>query len=130
MLVHWSATPGHCRRYTSMTGCSTRERRNEQPDGAVAGSHDQSPLQNLAHADDRLAVRHAGRTSDPGKEKPHRVPGGVAAGRGGRTRTEHHRAPNPRSASTAYEDAGGVRLYAVAECERGEDTRPGRRRLH
>src|SRR6266851_9800818 len=97
-----------------MTGCSTRERRDEQPDGAVAGSHDQSPLQDPAHADDRLAVRHARRTSHPGKEEPHWVPGGVAAGRGGRTGTEHHRTPNPGSASAAYEDAGGIRLHTIA----------------
>jgi len=38
---------------------------------------------------------YAGRTSHPGKEEPHRVSGGVAAGRGGRTRTEHYRTPNP-----------------------------------
>ena len=51
-------------------------------------------------------------------------------GRDRRAGTKHHRAANPRSSSAASENAGGVRLHAIAECDGGEDARPGRGRLH
>ena len=98
--------------------------------GAVAGSHHQAALQGAAHADDRLAVRHAGRAGDPREEEPHRLSGSAAAGRDRRAGAEHDRAAHPGSPSAASEDAGRVRFHAVAECHRGEDARPGRGRLH
>ena len=114
----------------STTSCSPQEVRNEQPDGAVAGSHHQSAVQDAADADDRLAVRHAGRAGDSREEEPHRLSRSTAAGRDRRAGTQHDRAAHPRSSSAAGENAGGVRLHAVAECDGGEDARPGRGRLH
>src|ERR1035441_94735 len=47
-----------------------------------------------------------------------------------RDRPQHDSTPHPGRTSSTHENAGGVRLHAVAECDGGEDARPGRRRLY
>ena len=86
--------------------------------GAVAGGHDQSALQNAAHADDGIAVRHAGRAGDAGEEDTYRLSGSSVDGRDRRAGTKHDRPAHPGSSSAASENAGRVRLHAVAEWSR------------
>jgi IstB-like ATP binding protein len=51
MSVRWSDTHDPCRSCLSTISSSPGEADNEQPDGAVAGGHDQSAVQNSADAD-------------------------------------------------------------------------------
>ena len=59
MLFAGDAMPDRFRRSTSTTNCSRLEGFDEQPDGAATGGHDQSPVQVITHADDRLTVWQA-----------------------------------------------------------------------
>ena len=105
------------------------EVRDEQPDGAIAGSHDQSAVQDLRMP--MMAAQFGTLAEQAIREKKSHI-GYLEAlllAEIGRAGTEHHRAPHPGSASAAGEDAGRVRLHAVAECDRGEDAGAGRGRL-
>src|SRR4029077_20623318 len=119
-----------CRSCLSTISSSPREADNEQPDGAVAGGHDQSAVQNSADADGGLAVRNGGGAGDSREAKPYRISRSTTVGRDRRAETQHERTLNQGSSSAASENSGGVRLRAVAECDGGEDARPGRRWLH
>src|ERR1035437_8453335 len=87
--VCWSATPGPCRPCLSTISFSVREAGDEQPDGAVAGGHDQSAVQNSANADGRLAVRNAGGAGDSGEAEPYRISRSLTAVRDRRAGTQH-----------------------------------------
>ena len=67
-------------------------------------------------------ISQRGRAGGAREEESYRISGSVTGSGVGRAGTEHHRAPDQRSASAAGQDAGGVRLHAVAtECVRGQD---------
>src|SRR5688572_19976309 len=78
---NWNAMLDLCRGCMNTTSFSGWERCDEQSNRATAGSNDQGPLQDPAHANDWFSIQYIGRAGDSRKEEPYRISRSLVAGR-------------------------------------------------